>query len=90
MRRRDTSFVFCRSAPPFNLAAVWKSDSEALLEALRTSPYRQMRPLEFNAPFGYILGNRDGIDNWRLIPASLRRSLGLIPLIGSTGGAKPL
>ncbi len=29
-----------------------------------------------NALFGYILGNRDGIDNWHLIPGLLRRSLG--------------
>ena len=42
------------------MAAVWKSDSEAVLGALRTSPYRHTRPLEFNALFGYILGNRDG------------------------------
>ena len=38
------------------MATVWKSDSEAVLEALRTSPYRHTRPLEFNALFGYILG----------------------------------
>jgi len=53
-----------------------KSDSEAVLEALRVSPYRRTRRLEFNVLFGYILGNRDGIDNWHLIPSSLRRSLG--------------
>jgi hypothetical protein len=40
---------------------VWKADSEAALEALRTSPYRETRLLEFNALFGYILGNREGI-----------------------------
>ena len=69
------------------MSAVWKSDSEALLEALRTSPYRQTRPLEFNALFGYILGNRDGIDNWHLIPASLRRSFGrkLAPVRSGSG-----
>jgi hypothetical protein len=69
------------------MAAVWKSNSEALLEALRTSPYRHTRPLEFNALFGYILGNRDGIDNWHLIPASLRRSLGrkLAPVRSGSG-----
>ena len=49
------------------MAAVWKSDSEAVLKALRTSPYRHTRPLEFNALFGYILGNRDGIDNWHAV-----------------------
>jgi hypothetical protein len=57
------------------MTSVWKSDSEAVLEALRTSAYRDTRPVEFNALFGYILGNRDGIDNWHLIPSSLRRSL---------------
>ena len=33
------------------MAAVWKSHSEAVLEALRTSPYRRTRPLEFNTLF---------------------------------------
>lgn len=56
--------------------AVWKANSEAVLEALRTSAYRQSRPMEFNALFGYLLGNREGIDNWRNIPLRLRRSLG--------------
>jgi hypothetical protein len=69
------------------MAAVWKSDSEAVLEALRTSPYRRTRSLEFNALFGYILSNRDGIDNWHLIPASLRRSIGrkLAPVRSGSG-----
>jgi len=69
------------------MAAVWKSDSEAVLQALRTSPYRQTRPLEFNALFGYILGNRDGIDNWHLIPPVLRRSIGrkLAPVRAGSG-----
>jgi hypothetical protein len=56
--------------------AVWKANSEAVLEVLRTSAYRQSRPMEFNALFGYLLGNREGIDNWRNIPSRLRRSLG--------------
>ena len=55
---------------------MWKSESEAVLEALRTSAYRQRRPEPFAALFGYILGNRDGIDNWHVIPAPLRRSIG--------------
>ena len=69
------------------MAAVWRSDSEAVLEALRTSPYRDTRPLEFNALFGYILGNRDGIDNWHSIPGSLRRSFGrkLAPVRSGSG-----
>ena len=69
------------------MEAVWKSDSEAVLETLRTSVYRAQRPLEFNALFGYILGNRDGIDNWHSIPAALRRSLGrkLAPVRAGSG-----
>lgn len=69
------------------MAAVWKSDSEAVLGALRTSPYRHTRPLEFNALFGYILGNRDGIDNWHAVAPGLRRSLGrrLAPVRSGSG-----
>jgi hypothetical protein len=55
---------------------VWKADSEALLAALRESPLRENRSEQFHTLFGYVLGNRDGIDNWRLIPAKLRRSIG--------------
>ncbi len=69
------------------MATVWKSDSEAVLEALRTSPYRHTHPLEFNALFGYILGNRDGIDNWHAVAPRLRRSLGrrLAPVRSGSG-----
>jgi len=69
------------------MAAVWKSDSEAVLERLRVSAYRHTRPVEFNALFGYILGNRDGIDNWHNIPSPLRRSLGrrLAPVRSGSG-----
>jgi uncharacterized protein UPF0236 len=69
------------------MTAVWKSDSEAVLEALRTTPYRRTRPLEFNVLFGYILGNREGIDNWHAIPSRLRRSLGrrLAPVRSGSG-----
>ena len=69
------------------MAAVWKSDSEAVLEALRTSPHRHTRPLEFKALFGYILGNRDGIDNWHAIAPRMRRSLGrhLAPVRSGSG-----
>src|SRR5258705_8223578 len=58
------------------MAPVWKADSEAVLEALRISPLRKTRPLEFNVLFGYILSSREGIDNWHVISAGLRRSLG--------------
>src|SRR6266404_2558778 len=70
------------------MAAVWQSDSEAVLEALRTSSYCQTRPGEFNTLFGYILGNRDGIDAWHHIPSTLRRSLGrrLAPIRSGSGG----
>jgi hypothetical protein len=55
---------------------VWQANSESVLETLRTSLRRESRPLEFSALFGYILGNREGIDNWRLVPSKLRRSIG--------------
>jgi hypothetical protein len=55
---------------------VWKADSEGVLEALGTSALQQSRPEQFRTLFGYLLGNRDGIDNWHLIPANLRRSIG--------------
>jgi hypothetical protein len=66
---------------------IWKADSEAALEALRTSAYRQTRPLEFNSLFGYLLGNRDGIDYWHQIPLRFRRSLGrkLAPVRAGSG-----
>lgn len=69
------------------MAAVWKADSEAVLEALRSTPYRDTRPLEFNALFGYFLSNRDGIDNWRCVAPKLRRSLGrkLAPVRAGSG-----
>jgi hypothetical protein len=52
--------------------AVWQSDSEAVLEALRTS---ESRPEQFHLLFGYGLGNRDDIDNCHQIPARSRRSV---------------
>lgn len=58
------------------MTPVWKADSEALLEAMRTSPLQESRPESFHTLFGYILGNREGIDNWHLIPSKLRRSIG--------------
>jgi hypothetical protein len=58
------------------MTPVWKAESEAVLEALRTSPLQQSRPEAFHTLFGYILGNREGIDNWRLVPSKLRRSIG--------------
>ena len=72
------------------MAAVWKADSEAVLEALRSSPYHETRRLEFSALFGYILGNRDGIDAWHSIPPHLRRSIGrrLAPVRAGSGGVE--
>ena len=54
------------------MAAVWQADSEALLQALRTSPLRNKRPKEFRQLFGYVLGNRDGLDAWNQVPPALR------------------
>lgn len=58
------------------MAPIWQADSEAALAALRTSPLRQRRPQAFRQLFGYLLGNRQGIDAWREIPRALRRSVG--------------
>ena len=63
------------------MAGVYAADSEAALEALRLSdPRRQQRRwADFRALFGYLLGNRDGIDAWRNIPACFRRAHGSVP-----------
>jgi Uncharacterised protein family (UPF0236) len=58
------------------MRSLWKADSEAMLETLRRSPLRESRPEPFCTLFGYLLGNREGIDNWRLVPSKLRRSIG--------------
>jgi len=55
---------------------IWRADSEAALAALRTSALRHQRPKEFRELFGYLLGNREGIDNWASLPAAWRRSVG--------------
>ena len=56
------------------MTPVWSAQSEAVLETLRSSPLRESRPEQFHTLFGYLLGNREGIDNWRLIPSKLRRT----------------
>lgn len=60
------------------MAGVWASDSEQVLEALRCSSWRlrKQKPEEFRELFGYVLGNREGIDSFHQIPAHLRRSRG--------------
>ncbi len=58
------------------MAAVWQADSEKVLQALKESPLRHRRPTEFRKLFGYVLGNREGIDAWKQVPAPLRRSVG--------------
>jgi hypothetical protein len=60
------------------MTPVWQADSEAALQALRESPLRPQRPKEFRALFGYLLGNRDGLDAWRQIPPALRRGQGRV------------
>jgi hypothetical protein len=67
------------------MAPVWQADSEAVLEALRTSPLKSKRSKEFGELFGYVLGNREGIDAWQRIPASLRRSAGRTPAAVKSG-----
>jgi len=58
---------------------VWNADSEAALEALRTSPLRHQRPGQFHTLLGYLLGNRQGNDAWQQIPASHRHGRGRTP-----------
>lgn len=58
------------------MAAVWQAESEKVLQALKESPLRDKRPKEFRELFGYVLGNREGIDAWKRVPAALRRSAG--------------
>ena len=58
------------------MSQVWKADSEAVLETLRSSPLRESRSQQFHTLFGYLLGNREGIDDWRLAPSKLRRCIG--------------
>jgi AcrR family transcriptional regulator len=67
------------------MAPIWRADSEAALEALRASPWRQRRPKEFQALFGYLLGNREGIDSWTQLPATLRRAAGRTPACVKAG-----
>jgi len=67
------------------MAPVWQANSEAMLQALRVSPLRDKRPREFHELFGYILGNREGIDAWKSLPAVLRRSAGSTPPIVKCG-----
>ena len=57
---------------------VYACDSEAVLEAIRTSdPDRQkQRAKEFRKLFGYILGNRDAIEAYRQLPSKFRKSHG--------------
>lgn len=57
------------------MAPVWRADSEAILASLRASPLRHRRPKQFRELFGYILGNREGIDAWQDLPDHLRHSI---------------
>ena len=60
------------------MAGVWRSDSEAVLEALRQAEggLGRIQPKQFRELFGSILGNRDGLDAYRPLPAVLRREGG--------------
>jgi hypothetical protein len=70
------------------MAPLWRADSEAALAALSQSPLRVRRSAEFRVLFGYLLGNREGIDAWRQIPAGLRRGHGRrAPTVKSGSGA---
>jgi hypothetical protein len=67
------------------MTPIWNADSQAALEALRASPLRSQRPREFHALFGYLLGNREGIDAWHHLPAALRHGHGRTPAQLKTG-----
>lgn len=72
------------------MQGVWRSDSEAVLEALRQMPasLQRQRAKEFHDLFGYVLGNRDGIDAWAALPAHWRCAQGRqLALIKSGSGA---
>lgn len=58
---------------------LWEADSQAVLQALSSSPLRLLRPQAFEALFGYLSGHRDGLDAWRRIPARLCRGRGRRP-----------
>ena len=64
---------------------VWKAQSEEALRALAASPLREKRPKEFRRLFGYLLGNREGIDNWHRIPSRLKS--GHYPAVKAGSGA---
>ena len=61
-----------------------QAQSEAALQALAQSPLRSTRPAEFARLFGYLLGNREGIDNWRLLPPRCKK--GRFPAVKSGSG----
>jgi len=67
---------------------VWQADSETLLQSLAASPLQHSRPKEFRELFGYVLGNREGIDAWNSIPVGWRTSSGrTAPLVKCGSGA---
>jgi len=55
--------------------ALYRADSEALLEELAACE-DQADPKHFAEAFGYVLGNREGIDAWKDIPKALRTTRG--------------
>lgn len=61
-----------------------QAQSEAALQALAQSSLRSSRPREFQRLFGYLLGNREGIDNWHGLPPRLKQ--GRFPAVKSGSG----
>lgn len=55
--------------------ALYRADSEGLLKELAACE-SQADPRHFSEAFGYVLGNREGIDAWNEIPKSLRTTRG--------------
>jgi len=72
------------------MAGVYASDSEAVLEALRAErpPSGSMAERRWRELFGYVLGNREGIDAYGQIAARWRRHNGREgPVVRAGSGA---
>ena len=72
------------------MAGVYASDSEAVLEALRAQapPVGSVAERPWRDLFGYVLGNREGLDAYAQIPARWRRRNGREgPVVRAGSGA---
>lgn len=58
---------------------LWRSDNEAALEALVASPLRTQRLEAFRCCSATSWPTREGIENWKRLPAAWRRGEGRQP-----------